>query len=157
MKWITHQTAALLGAASLGAPWASFILLVPGAILPDLIDLRLARLGRGGRHKQKVFNKVHRGASHWFGWWLGLLFLTLCLPLPSLVRDILAGLALGAFSHVLMDMLTPKGVPLLPFSRWIFLSTPVCTTGTFGERVFLHILVIVGLLFLWLRFQDSLG
>lgn len=149
MKWITHQTGALLGAIALQLPMASVLMVIPGAILPDLADLKMARLGDGGRHRQKVFSKIHRGTTHWFGWWLGLLFLALAFPLPSLIRDLVAGLALGAFSHVLLDLLNPKGIPLLPFGRKLRVATPVCSTGTYGEWLFLALLVSAGIIFIF--------
>lgn len=151
MKWITHQTGAILGAIALNAPAAALVMVIPGAILPDMADLKLSRMGKGGRHRQKVFNKVHRGSSHWFGWWLGLLMLILSIPLPALIQDALAGLALGAFCHVLMDMLTPKGVPIFPFNRVRNMSTPLCATGTRGEYIFLLCMILAGIFMFWHR------
>lgn len=154
MKWVTHQTGAILGAFALNMPWAAAIAVLPGAILPDLVDQKLARQAKNKRRRQKVFNQLHRGASHWFGWWLGLLLVILASPLPSLAQDVLAGFALGAFSHILMDMLTPRGVPLLPFQRKPNIAAPICSTGTKGEYVFLACLLGVGLIMLGWRFRN---
>lgn len=154
MKWVTHQTGAILGAIALHASLPALVMIIPGAILPDIADLKLARMGRGRRHSQKIFNQVHRGTSHWFGWWLGCLLLVLSLPLPALAQDALAGLSLGGFCHVLMDMLTPRGVPVFPFSRAINMSTPLCATGTRGEYVFLTSMVLAGIFMLWQRTGD---
>lgn len=161
MKWVTHQTGAILGAIALNAPPAALVMAIPGAILPDMLDLKMAGLGRGKAGKQKVFNKVHRGSSHWFGWWLGLLLLVLSIPLPPLLQDALAGLALGGFCHVLMDMLTPRGIPVFPFSRLQNVSTPICSTGTRGEYIFLACLILAGIFMLCRRlgaiFPESVG
>lgn len=150
MKWVTHQTGALLGAIAMQAPLAALLMVIPGAILPDLVDLKVARLAKGARQR-KLFNKVHRGPSHWFGWWFGLALLVLALPLPILLQDALAGLALGAFCHVIMDMLTPKGVPLFPIHSKLKLSTPLCATGTGGEYLFLGCMILAGILMFWHR------
>ena len=144
MKWMTHQAGALLWGACLGAPPAALLMALPGAILPDLADLKLARASGGKGKTRKAFNKLHRGSSHWFGWWLGLFLLALAAPLPAIAQDAAAGLALGGFSHVLMDMMTPKGVPLLPFSRKRRASTPICSTGGKGEWLFFAIILAAG-------------
>lgn len=156
MKWITHQTGAILGALALNVPVAAVVMCVPGAILPDLIDLKLAAAGRGGRHSRKAFNQIHRGSSHWFGWWLALWLLVLSVPMPALAQDALAGAALGAFSHVLMDMLNPKGVPLLPFGRRGMVSAPVCSTGASGEYALLACMIAAGLFALGLKISALL-
>lgn len=157
MKWITHQTGAVLGALALNVPAAAAVMCVPGAILPDLIDLKLASARGCGRRSRKAFNQVHRGSSHWFGWWLALWLLVLSVPMPALAQDALAGAALGAFSHVLMDMLNPKGVPLLPFGRTGMVSAPICSTGSSGEYVFLACMIIAALIALGLKISSLLG
>lgn len=151
MKWVTHQTGAILGAIALNAPLPALVMIIPGAILPDMADLSLSRLGRSKRQRRELFNKIHRGSSHWFGWWLGLLLLVLSIPIPPFLQDALAGLALGGFCHVLMDMLTPRGIPVLPFSRAQNMSTPLCSTGTKGEYIFLACMILAGIFMLLQR------
>lgn len=163
MKWFTHQSIAVGTALALGLPPAGVAGVIFGSVLPDVVDQRLSRLTP---HPQKTFNCIHRGASHWFGWYAALLVMALVWPqiihLPTdlwgLLGDVrlprgftafakaqspslLAGIAFGALMHVALDMLTPSGVPLTPFSRKNKFSLKVCSTGSVGEYVFL----VVGL------------
>ena len=72
--------------------------------------------------------------------------------LGSLGRDALLGLGFGGLSHVLLDMLTPSGVPLTPFSRQNKLSFKLCSTGSLGEYCFLA--CVTGAT--WLFFHEDL-
>lgn len=125
MRWITHQTGAVLGALALAMPVAGVL----GAGIGATIG--------GKRSRQKIFNRIHRGASHWFGWWVCIFICSLTLPWPRLAQEIVCGIGFGSLSHIALDLLTPAGVPLLPFSRKGKLSLPVCVTGKAGEYVFL--------------------
>ena len=49
----------------------------------------------------------------------------------------------GGISHVVLDMLTPSGIPLHPFSRKNKLSFRVCSTGSVGEYVFLGVMLVL--------------
>lgn len=148
MKWITHQTGAVLGAMALSLPLPGVVCASIGAVLPDVIDQRLSKLAPTKSSRQKTFNRIHRGSSHWFGWWLALFLAALALPLHPLARDALAGFVLGALSHVGMDMLTPRGAPILPFGRFK-LALPLCSTGGIGEYAFLALIAAIGAF--WLR------
>ena len=137
MKWITHQAAAVGAALALHLPPAGVAEACAGAVLPDVLDQKLAGLARTPRGRQKIFNRIHRGATHWFGWWLALFLAALVLGLPPLQRAVLTGLGFGGLSHVVLDMLTPHGVPLQPFSRKGRFSLRLCATGSVGEYCFL--------------------
>ena len=63
-------------------------------------------------------------------------------PLPD---AILGGFAFGALSHVLLDLCTNKGVPLLPFGGFPF-SLRICATGSFGE----YALLGMGIILFWI-------
>ena len=54
----------------------------------------------------------------------------------------LTGLGFGGLSHVALDMLTPQGVPLQPFSRKGRFSLKLCATGSVGEYCFLAAIVL---------------
>lgn len=147
MKWITHQTGAILLATGIQSPLATIMGAGAGAILPDLIDQRISGLASGKKGKQKIFNRIHRGNSHWFGWWL-LAFLMLGVwTQGALLQEVCLGLALGALSHVFLDMLTPQGVPILPFTHGRRLSLKLCSTGSMREYVFLGAMIGCGLIF----------
>lgn len=147
MKWITHQTGAVAACLALempvmviGAAWA-------GSTIPDLLDQAISRLGPTRKSRQKIFNKIHRGNSHWFGWWLGLFFCGFLPQWPPYAGAICSGVALGALSHVFMDMLTTRGVPLMPFTARGRLSLGLCSTGTWREYVFLGMILAVSAYF----------
>jgi inner membrane protein len=120
MKWITHQTAGVGAALALHLPLEGVVAACLGAILPDKLDQAIAKRSR---NPQRTFNQIHRGTTHWFGWWVAIL--------------------LVACSHVVLDMLTPSGIPLHPFSRKNKLSFKVCSTGSVGEYVFLGVMLVL--------------
>ena len=70
MKWITHQTAAVGAALVMQLPLEGVIASCVGGVLPDKLDMRVAAMTP---NRQKTFNRIHRGTTHWFGWWLALL------------------------------------------------------------------------------------
>lgn len=155
MKWITHQATAVAAALALHLPWEGVAAACAGAVLPDVLDQRMAGLAPTRRGRQKIFNAIHRGTTHWFGWWLALCAAVLVLPSSSLghlERDALLGLGFGGLSHVVLDMLTPSGVPLLPFSRQNKISLKLCSTGSLGEYCFLACVVGAS----WLLFHEDL-
>lgn len=143
MKWLTHQVGAAVGATFLDCPWPAVCAACAGAIFPDVIDQKISRLGPSAKKRQKIFNRIHRGSSHWFGWWLLLFLLPLISPLPLYVRDILVGFAFGALSHVALDLLTPRGAPLLPAKPGYRVSLNLCSGGSLGEYAFLATLIAV--------------
>ncbi len=149
MRWTTHQVGAVGLALVLNLPATGLAAAALGGILPDLIDQRIAGCFRS---RQKAFNSIHRGFTHWPGLWLGLLVCALAL-IPSrfstLICPVAIGLAAGGLSHVILDMLTPQGVPLLPFTRKGRVSLRLCRTGGPGEWLFLAAM-LAGLAF-WFR------
>lgn len=150
MKWFTHQTVAVAAAIALHMPPIGIAATLAGSILPDVIDHKIAGQGR---NRQKIFNKIHRGASHWFGWYVALLLCGFVLNLAPRETDIVLGLAFGALMHIALDMLTPSGVPLVPPVPFLAglkgrarISLNMCSTGSVQEYVFL--VASVGLLWL---------
>lgn len=139
MKWITHQSVALMAAFSAGFPLAGIAAAWAGSVIPDVIDQRSANRAF---FRQKKFNQVHRKSSHWFGWWLAIWIWSLTGQLGPLPDALVGGFGFGALTHVLLDMCTSHGVPLLPFGRVRF-SLKICSTGSFGEYAILIMCVLV--------------
>lgn len=142
MTWMTHQILALGAAFCLGLPPLALGAAWAGALLPDVIDQKRAALAR---RRQRAFNRIHRGTSHWFGWWLALWALGMSGVLPGPAAPAAAGLGFGALTHVILDACTPAGVPLAPVTprgrhraRW---SLGLCRTGGVGEYVLLAVAV----------------
>ncbi|MER2046097.1 MAG: metal-dependent hydrolase [Pantoea agglomerans] len=101
--------------------------LVPSALLtcllPD-IDHPKSLLGQRLRWLSHPIARAfgHRGFTHSLlaiaaGLWLFQINLPRSSPIPP---DVLQGLTLGYLSHIVADMLTPAGVPLLWPCRWRF-------------------------------------
>lgn len=101
--------------------------LVPSALLtcllPD-IDHPKSLLGQRLRWLSQPIARAfgHRGFTHSLlavaaGLWLFQINLPKSSPIPP---DVLQGLTLGYLSHIVADMLTPAGVPLLWPCRWRF-------------------------------------
>ncbi|MCQ2444151.1 MAG: metal-dependent hydrolase [Mailhella sp.] len=139
MRWATHQAMSVMAAFAIGLPAAGIAAVWAGSVFPDVIDQRSAA---ASFFRQSRFNKTHRKSSHWFGWWLIPLAasrLGLLGPLPDAALE---GFALGCLSHVLLDMCTTKGVPLLPFgSRRA--SLKICSTGGVAEYAILGMSILL--------------
>ena len=140
MKWITHQTAGVGAALALHLPLEGGVAACLGAILPDKLDQAIAKRSR---NPQRTFNQIHRGTTHWFGWWVAILLVACSHLVPPHWQPALLGIGLGGISHVVLDMLTPSGIPLHPFSRKNKLSFKVCSTGSVGEYVFLGVMLVL--------------
>ncbi len=152
MRWMTHQVGALAAAFWLQLPPAGLAAAWFGGILPDVFDQKLAGLYED---RQKGFNRVHRGFTHWPGLWLGALFAAIvCVPSEGhlILRPALVGLAVGGLSHVVLDMLTVQGVPLLPFTRKKKFSLKLCKTGGAGEYAFLATMLAC----MWFFLRDNI-
>lgn len=140
MKWITHQTAGVGAALALHLPLEGVVAACLGAILPDKLDQAIAKRSR---NPQRTFNQIHRSTTHWFGWWVAILLVACSHLVPPHWQPALLGIGLGGISHVVLDMLTPSGIPLHPFSRKNKLSFKVCSTGSVGEYVFLGVMLVL--------------
>ena len=127
MKWITHQAGALTAAVWFQADALLSAGMVFGAVLPDLIEQTVSRGNKA------MFLRIHRGFLHWFGVYALALLAVPLLPFAPGERALIAGAALGALSHLLMDGLNPTGVPLLPFRRNPRLRVNLVSTGSVGE------------------------
>ena len=146
MRWPTHQVFGLgVGLLARLSPFGLVLVLV-GAILPDLLDQCWAALRAGSRaSQQKLFARMHRGISHWFGLWLMPLFFVRELPVWSV--EAFQALCLGALTLLLLDALTPMGIPLLPLLSKPRLACPLCRTGSWTEGV-IFLLLCFGLVLL---------
>ncbi len=136
MKWVTHQAVAVAAAYTLHMPLEGMAAVWVGSVMPDILDQKISGMFR---NRQKAFNQIHRGTTHWFGIWLIALFAGFLLPLPEMAAGVVAGLGFGGLAHVALDMCTPSGVPLVPWSRRNKFSLNICKTGSVGEYCFLAV------------------
>lgn len=102
---------------------------VVGGLFPD-IDHQNSKIGRSMRPVSRAVSKTlgHRGMTHTLLFNLmiplvAILFANVMIPpgWRTLTDMAIIGFTAGYASHLLLDSLTPQGVPLLaPFSRWQF-------------------------------------
>jgi inner membrane protein len=131
MKWVTHQAGALAAALLFKAEPHVSVGMVLGAVLPDLIEQGISR------RNKRLFLAIHRGFFHWFGLYAAGLLVAVCLlPAPH-EKAFVAGLMLGALSHIALDALNPNGVPVLPMCGQPRLKLPLVSTGSLREWIFL--------------------
>ena len=139
---------ALMGAFALGLPLPALVAAWAGAVAPDVLDMRKAAKAL---FRMRAFNALHRGTSHWPGWWLLAWMFAQAGMLGPLPDTLLEGFSLGAVSHTLLDMCTVRGIPLLPFGGHCF-SLGICATGSIAEYGILAMTAVV----FWLAFGHSL-
>ena len=132
MKWFTNKAVAVAGALAAGAHPAALFAVMIGSVLPDMVDTAMAR------GDKKVWRRIHRQTSHWFGWYLVIIILGFLIPTQRIVldllrathitfpcvspsalaqvsgigNDLLVWVGIGGLIHVLLDALTPMRVPL---------------------------------------------
>lgn len=150
MKWITHEAVAVGTAFLLGMPPVALAGVAFGSVLPDVLDQSMAR---ALVFRNLAFNKLHRGVTHWFGWWLVLLFTGLLQPQQVNLTLFITGTALGGLIHVALDLCTVGGVPIAPWSKKHMISLKLCKTGSLQEYFFLAAASVLFLLIAW----DELG
>ena len=146
MKWITHEAVAIGSAFLLGMPLPALAGVALGSVLPDMLDQGMARLLL---LRKQAFRKLHRGATHWFGWWMAALIIGLGQPDQSRLVSFLTGIAYGSLIHVALDLFTVGGVPIAPWSKRHMISLNLCKTGGLREYVFLGAVSAAFLLVAW--------
>lgn len=114
---------------------------VIGSLFPD-IDHQNSYLGKRVKPISFLVRLAfgHRGVTHAPAVLLaltgGLLFISRMLGGGPMFTALLIGFLAGALSHVLLDALTPAGVPLLyPFKKKS-VNLAGIRTGSFGETIF---------------------
>lgn len=159
MKWFTHKAVAVAGALAVGAHVGALVAVLVGSVLPDMIDTAVAH------GNKRIWRRIHRQTSHWFGWYILLILLGLMLPLQemtadflrmvnvsfpgisrralseALSNDLLVWLGIGGLVHVLLDALTPMRVPLFPFGGSRRFGISLVSTGSWQEYAFLILAV----------------
>lgn len=129
--------------------------ILPAAILtcllPD-IDHPKSLLGQRLKWIAKPIARIfgHRGFTHsLLAVFAGLALLCLNIPADAMLpADVLQGMVVGYLSHIVADMLTPAGVPLLWPCRWRF-RLPLITTRKGNQLERILCLVLCGLA-IWL-------
>ena len=159
VKWFTHKAVAVAGALAAGAHPAALFAVMIGSVLPDMVDTAMAR------GDKKVWRRIHRQTSHWFGWYLVIIILGFLIPTQRIVldllrathitfpgvspsalaqvsgigNDLLVWVGIGGLIHVLLDALTPMRVPLYPFGGSKRFGINLVSTGTWRETIFLFV------------------
>lgn len=167
MKWFTHKAVAVAGALAAGSPLVGLVAVLCGSVVPDAIDTALTR---GDKRR---WWKFHRQSSHWFGWYFLIMGIGIVLasyafqgsgdPIHAALRqfsgnwnlsewkesglrllgDLCFWFGFGGLCHVLLDGLTPMGVPMFPAARKPRFGIKLVKTGGWGESVFLVVALIL--------------
>ena len=151
MKGYTHLAGGLVFGLLLNVPGYALPLTIVGAAFPD-IDLKFSTL-IPPKGKKKSLLTTHRGFTHHpllvfalFTLWV---YLEKAFPQYHFYWQFLYGFWVGYLSHLVLDMLTPLGIPV-GFSYYPRLKIPLMKTGGVGEKILLTLLVIcfIGIAFL---------
>ncbi|HID79026.1 MAG TPA: metal-dependent hydrolase [Aquifex aeolicus] len=151
MKGYTHIAGGLLFGFLFGVKPYALPLVVIGSTFPD-IDLKFSSLVPPKGKKKSLFN-THRGITHHPFWAVALLtlwgFLENRFPQYEFYWEFLYAFWVGYLSHLVLDALTPLGIPV-GTSYYPRLKIPLMKTGGVGERFFAFLLVLslVGILYL---------
>jgi inner membrane protein len=154
MKGYTHILGGLVFSYLFSVPDYAVPAAIIGSTFPD-IDLKFSSLIPAKGKKKNLFN-THRGITHH-----PMLVLVLFLVWVSLVKflpqykfywDFLYGFWVGYLSHLILDMLTPLGIPV-GTSYYPRLSLKLMKTGGVGEKVFFLLLSIAFTGLLYLKFK----
>ena len=119
-----------------------------GSLLPD-IDHPQSFISQQMRLLHYPFQRLgHRKGTH------SLLALAIVFEIMYLLfgkNYVGLGVVLGYLSHLLLDMLNPRGVPLLyPFTKYKYKIIGKIHTGERGEEI-IYFILMVGLLFLVIK------
>ncbi|QJC36334.1 metal-dependent hydrolase [Enterobacteriaceae endosymbiont of Donacia simplex] len=119
-------------------------------LLPD-IDNPQSILGRKIKILSYLINKIfgHRGFTHSLLSVLSLSYIIFSIHLKlNCVFDVKLGLIIGYCSHIIADILTPSGVPLLwPYKKKFKL--PLITKKFLKEDIFCYLYLIFSLYLLY--------
>ena len=152
MKGYTHLLGGLVFSYLLGVPNYAIPAAVIGSTFPD-IDLKFSSLVPQKGKKKTLFN-THRGITHHPMVVLVLFLLWVTLekfyPQYKFYWDFLYGFWVGYLSHLVLDILTPLGIPV-GTSYYPRLSLKLMKTGGVGEKIFFLLLGISFFGILYLR------
>jgi len=109
MKLYNHAVFNLGVSLVAGLQVPEIVLIIFGGMIPDVVDSILA-----GRD-QRLFYAIHRTFSHYPWPYLVFYFASYNFEVGQLV-------AFGALLHVLMDFLTPMGIPLVSPTKRVSLA-----------------------------------
>ncbi|QJC29784.1 metal-dependent hydrolase [Enterobacteriaceae endosymbiont of Plateumaris sericea] len=114
-------------------------------LLPD-IDHPKSILGNRIKIFSHIISKLfgHRGFTHSLLSLIIIISYLFFFNLNFIPIDVKIGFIIGYFSHILSDMLTPYGVPLLwPYKKKFKL--PIIKNNFFREEIFCYLLLIISL------------
>lgn len=147
----THILGGLVFGFLFDVPGYAMPFAVIGSVFPD-IDLTFSRL-IPEKGKKKTLLSTHRGFTHHPLAVLALFFLWLYLektfPQYHFYWQFLYGFWVGYLSHLVLDMLTPLGIPV-GLSYYPRLKIGIMSTGGTGEKFFRFLLAFafIGIVYL---------
>lgn len=139
MKYRNHTLLALAIGVATNAPIPALFGISVGSVLPDRMDMMMS-VG-----SEKLFLRAHRRFSHW-PWTYVVTFIVMMLVpeiLFSIPGQFIMGIAAGAALHTLGDMLTPGGIPYLPWNTQKRFGLGLFYTGSVKEYLFTWLVVLI--------------
>ena len=142
MKWINHRITATATVLILGGGIFPAAMAYLGSTLPDVLEGKPpAETGLFGAWRKRQWSKKHRGASHWFGWFVIASWLAWIYAPP------LHWIFIGGLLHLAGDALTPGGIPLLPVKNGPRISAKLFYTGSLKEYLFVAMFLAAGFIY----------
>lgn len=145
MMWFTHKITAGLTAYACGCSLIQVGALTFGAILPDLLELKISR------NNFYIMNMIHRRFTHW--WPPYILFIIGCLSIGrNDITKTLAFVGLGGLVHIFQDSLTMGGIPIInPFKPSFRFG--LFYVGSFKEVIYSlsYCLICISVIFIHIR------
>ncbi len=119
MRTLVHQAGGLavaIAACAVGVPTVIGASMYFGASAPDWMEMPRWK----GGYRFSII--PHRTLTHWPVPWIALILYAMYLPHDAmLLSQILIGFSIGALLHIVMDSMTPMGVPVfVPWHRYGF-------------------------------------
>ncbi len=150
MNWFSHRVFAVGIAAMCKFDLVGMGMAYLGSTVPDSIDFFLTKIGFN-------FNKIHRKHSHAWVWYALVLALLYFAVRPFAAKnftellkykDLVSAFFLGIFSHIFLDMLTIKGVPIFlnPNKK---IAVKLVSTNTWTESVFIFLFFVSACMYLY--------
>ncbi len=155
MKGPTHILGGLVFGFLFNVPGYALPAVVIGSTFPD-IDLKFSSLVPSKGRKKSLWN-THRGITHHPLLLLGLFLIWVSLerylPQYHFYWQFLYGFWVGYLSHLVLDALTPLGIPV-GASYYPRLKIPLMKTGGVGEKIFA---LLLGVSFIGVVYLKSRG
>lgn len=138
MKFKNHFVANAALSILFNLPLLPFLGFMAGSTLPDTLD-KVFSVG-----DRELWKRIHRTLSHWPWLYVAGVAIVILSGGDGEVGSMALWACLGSLAHLALDVLTPMGIPVFPWSLRKRRSIRLFRTGSFWEYAFLLALVVLG-------------